>query len=122
MLHYINTCISQHDNIIISGDFNEHFFKFPKNGVLDLLTFKGLTESFDQIHPAKTDPTWSRSNSNRHLDMNWNTPHFSTFILHAAITDNDWFDSDHKLAITDYNISTLISQTPTHILKKHKQK
>ena len=54
--------------------------------------------------------------------MNWNSPHFSTFILNAAISDNDWFESDHKLAISDYNISSLISCTLAHILKKHKPK
>jgi hypothetical protein len=122
MLRYINTCISKHDYILISGDFNEHFFKPPKNGILDLLSFKGLAESFDLIHPAKTDHTWSRNNSNRRLDMNWNTPHFATHTLNAAISDNDWFETDHKLAISDYNTSSLISQTPLHILKKHRPK
>ena len=122
MLQKINSTLTLSDYCIILGDFNEHFFEPPKNGITDLLTFKGFYETVYTIYPQRDDPTWKRQNANRRLDMIWCSPKLATLLIHAAISDPQWIITDHLSVFCDLSSTSITHHTPTHILKKWKTK
>ena len=122
MLQKINSTLSLSDYCIILGDFNEHFFKPPKNGIINLLTFKDFYETTYIIHSQRNDPTWKCQNINRRLDMIWCSPKLATLLIHAAISNPQWIITDHSSVFCDLSSTSIIYKTPIHILKKWKTK
>jgi len=54
--------------------------------------------------------------------MIWSSASTAQHLIHSAIIDNEWIETDHNLVITDFSFHNILNFTPKHITNKWKTK